>query len=188
VIEGLADILEGFAELLGLAFEWRSPRRRSASLKYVVSSEWSSMTNSRTAQIRVTYLPPDPDAGRGSMTPEMIDPILESLKPATTTPDRCFFALWEGYGGSVAPPHLEPKLDLPNRRYHVFTGPIEAARTPIRELGQSANLWWPSDHAWCVASEIDLMWTYIGGSRHCIDTILADSRLESVETTAMNRS
>ena len=131
---------------------------------------------------------PKANARHGSLPAELIDPLIESLKPATTTPDSCLFALWEGYDGSFVPSGLEPKLDLPHRRYHVFAGPIEAALTPFQERGQSANLWWPSDHAWCVASEIDFMWTYIGGSRQCIDSILADSRLETIETTAGSRS
>lgn len=131
---------------------------------------------------------PDARALHGSMTAELIQPLLESLKHGTTTPDTCFFAIWEGYGASLVPPDLEPRLDLPHRRYHVFKGPIEAAHTTFGELRQSANLWWPSDQAWCVASEIDLMWTYIGGSRQCIDAVLKDTRLETIETTAMSRS
>ena len=46
--------------------------------------------------------------------------------------------------------------------------------------GQCANLWWPADHAWCVASEIDLPWTYIGGPRGLIDAVLADWRVEAL--------
>jgi hypothetical protein len=117
---------------------------------------------------------------------EMVEPLLAHLRPATGTPERCFFAVWEG-NGDLAPDSLEPKLELPHRRYHVFTGPIEAARTscsvlPI--LHQSANLWWPADQAWCVATEVDFAWTYVGGARSCIDALLADARLEAVETSA----
>ena len=32
--------------------------------------------------------------------------------------------------------------------------------------------------AWCVATEIDLFCTYVGGSRALIDALLADERLE----------
>jgi len=42
----------------------------------------------------------------------------------------------------------------------------------------------PADRAWCVATEIDFAWTYVGGSRELIDAILADARLEAVETSA----
>ena len=46
--------------------------------------------------------------------------------------------------------------------------------------GQCANLWWPADRAWCVASELDLEWTYVGGPRGLIDAILADDRIEAL--------
>ena len=44
---------------------------------------------------------------------------------------------------------------------------------------QSANLWWPEDHAWCVATEIDFMTTYIGGTRDAIDAIVKDKVFEA---------
>ncbi len=43
-----------------------------------------------------------------------------------------------------------------------------------------ANLWWPSDRTWCVASEIDLQWTYVGGSAELIDRVLLDDRMETL--------
>jgi hypothetical protein len=85
-----------------------------------------------------------------------------------------------------------PKLELPHRAYHVFTGPITAALTSYSAYSfghhdQFANLWWPADQAWCVATEVDFAWTYVGGSRACIDAVLADPRLEAVETSASAR-
>jgi hypothetical protein len=44
---------------------------------------------------------------------------------------------------------------------------------------QSASLWWPDDHAWCVATEIDFVTTYIGCDERCSDEIL---RLDDVES------
>jgi hypothetical protein len=120
----------------------------------------------------------------------LISVLLEHLEPATTTPGRCFFAVWEGFGDSVVPRTLEPTLELPHRRYHVFAGPVEGARASFTSWPfghQSANLWWPADRAWFVATEIDFAWTYVGGTRACIDALLADPRLEAVETTAQAR-
>jgi hypothetical protein len=123
----------------------------------------------------------------GSLPAPAIARLIEHLEPATTTPADCFFAVWEGFGGSVVPGGLEPKLDLPHRRYHVFAGPINGALTsfgvvPVHD--QSANLWWPADRAWCVATEVDLAWTYVGGSQACIASLLADAQLETREITA----
>jgi hypothetical protein len=46
--------------------------------------------------------------------------------------------------------------------------------------GQCPNIWWPADRAWCVASGIDLPWTYVGGPRGLIDAVLADNRIEAL--------
>ena len=86
--------------------------------------------------------------------------------------------------GPVPGPVLEgPRVQLPNRSYLLYQGPAEAALTlPALEgaFGQCPNLWWPADRAWCVASEIDLPWTYIGGPRGLVDAILADDRIEAL--------
>jgi hypothetical protein len=44
---------------------------------------------------------------------------------------------------------------------------------------QSPNLFWPTDHAWCVASEIDLFCTLVGGSDDLAEALPADPRLEA---------
>lgn len=46
---------------------------------------------------------------------------------------------------------------------------------------QSASLWWPEDRAWFISTEVDLYSTYIGGSRSCIDAIVAEPRIEGSE-------
>lgn len=133
---------------------------------------------------------PNAQARHGRLPLAVIDVLLEHLHPGTTTPNLCYFAVWNGFGGSVVPHTLEPLLELPGREYHVFSGPLTAARTSyqsIELLHQPANLWWPADHAWCVASEIDHSWSYVGGSSACIEAILADPRLDAVATSAAER-
>lgn len=48
---------------------------------------------------------------------------------------------------------------------------------------QSANLWWPDDRAWCVATEIDFNTTYIAGSRTLLDALLGSGALEVYEAS-----
>ena len=122
----------------------------------------------------------------GSLPPTVLVALVEHLRGATTTPEQCFFAVWEGWGDSVFPASSPPMLVLPCRGYHVFSGPVESAMTSLSAIPfhRSANLWWPSDHAWCIASEIDLAWTYVGGARRDIDALLADQRLDISPTTA----
>ena len=42
-------------------------------------------------------------------------------------------------------------------------------------LWQSANLWWPEDRAWCVTTDIDFAWTYVGGDRSLIEELIGDT-------------
>jgi hypothetical protein len=44
---------------------------------------------------------------------------------------------------------------------------------------QSPSLFWPEDRAWCVATEIDLDSTYVGGSPQLIEALLNDPRFEA---------
>ncbi len=130
---------------------------------------------------------PDAQARVGTLSPEVIEVLLEHLRPATGTPAQCYFALWSGFGGSIVPHDLEPQLRLPHREYHLFSGPLEAARTSYDAAPwahQFANLWWPADRAWCVASEIDHAWSYVGGPEPLIEAILRDPRLDAVGTSA----
>lgn len=109
------------------------------------------------------------------------------LAPFTTTPDRCWFCVWDGFGGSKLPHQNPHKVELPHRLYHLLQGPIEGIKESFLEpwgsnaIWQSANLWWPDDRVWFIATEIDLMSTYVGGTRACIDALLGDPDLEVME-------
>ena len=77
-----------------------------------------------------------------------------------------------------------PRVRLPNRNYLLFTGPLEAAIELGWTIGeifvpQSPNLFWPQDHAWCVASEIDLTYTLVVGSESLAEVLVADQRLQA---------
>jgi hypothetical protein len=123
----------------------------------------------------------------GTLPLPVLDTLLPHLHPTTATPELCYYAIWTGFGGSAVPHDLQPQLRLPNREYHLFSGPLRAARTSYGDVPfvhQSANLWWPADHAWCVATEIDHAWSYVGGPSSCIDAILTDPRLDAVVTAA----
>ena len=56
-----------------------------------------------------------------------------------------------------------------------------AANLADEPAEQSANLWWPADRAWFVATDIDLMTTYVGGSAACIAAALAAEGLETAQ-------
>ena len=77
-----------------------------------------------------------------------------------------------------------PRVELPNRNYLLYSGGVSGALALVASERQTPNLWWPADRAWCVATEIDLPWTYVGGSAELIDAILADPRLEAMPVEA----
>jgi hypothetical protein len=133
------------------------------------------------------------------------------LSQHSAAPNSCWFCLWDGYGylhpGGTAvfvaarppfarvrvglrrlqlrwakprPPRLDgPRVRLPGRDYLLFRAPIAEA------LGweDGPNLWWPDDHAWCVASEIDFPYTYVGGSQELIAAIIDDPEIEALPAT-----
>jgi hypothetical protein len=76
------------------------------------------------------------------------------------------------------------RLRLPGRDYVVLAGPLHGAlRIGSFSLEifwpQSPNIFWPANHAWCVASEIDFDSTLVGGSARLIDGILNTPELDA---------
>ena len=171
---------------------------------------WSGVSLRPDAQFHTVALPPSrpepaaPWSGQGphpgGLYPPDAEVLAEVARGFTTTPEECFFCIWDGYGwegrrqyssSGTIPVTLPdpvpetvrrgPRARLPGRDYLLYTGPVEAITAPVEiGHGQTANLAWPADHAWCVASEIDLAWTYVAGSTTLIDTLLADGRLEAL--------
>jgi hypothetical protein len=107
--------------------------------------------------------------------------LVAILARQTTTADRCWFGIWSGFHG-LAEATGAPTFGTEFRQYHLLTGPIEAAAATadrFDRLGhQAANLWWPDDRAWCVATDIDLDSTYVGCDEACERALLA-SELEA---------
>jgi hypothetical protein len=84
----------------------------------------------------------------------------------------------------MAPPDVlsGPRLELPNRAYGLLHGAVAEAAGVFDLLGrQSPNLWWPNDRAWCVATEIDLGWSYIAGASAAIADVVASADIEALE-------
>jgi len=80
-----------------------------------------------------------------------------------------------------------PKVGSPQRQYYLATGPLAAAHEPVDHSDRTASLWWPEDRAWCVATEVDLSWTYVGGSQECIASILAHPGIEALPAELSDR-
>jgi hypothetical protein len=122
----------------------------------------------------------------GTLPPEVARPLVANLSQQTKSPQGCWFAIWDGWGDLSTEIARAPAFDLPHRRYHLLAGPIEAAIEPQPQSQRSASIWWPSDRTWCVATEIDLDSSYVGGSFACIDQILASGSFEAFKMGPTN--
>ena len=128
----------------------------------------------------------------GDLEPRSLAALIDVLSRHTAAPDTCWFCLWAGYGwlpsSSGTPGVIDlaapAEVVLPKRNYLLYRGPLDAAvemgysPAPNWFMPQSPNLFWPDDLSWCVATEIDLFCTYVGGSRALVDELLRDDRLE----------
>jgi len=120
---------------------------------------------------------PDP----GSLTPDECHAVADVLARHTSTPNRGWFCLWEGYGWTElpAPGMGPPRVRLEHRDCLLFEGAVSAAAAfRSGPWFQSPTLWWPDDHAWVVASELDIFSTYVAASGDCLAELIADPRLE----------
>lgn len=145
---------------------------------------------------RIAGLPDDPNAqpAWGRRPREGAGPLRELaalLARFTTRADACWIGLWDGFGGLDMIEELEaaPRVRIPHRAYILFHGPLDA----VPAFGHSGlpwlppNLWWPDDRAWCVATDIDLSSTYVGGTRECISALLRDGQLEAFPSRVEDR-
>jgi hypothetical protein len=134
-------------------------------------------------------------AAWGTLPGEEFVALRDVLALHTATPDRCWCCVWDGYGQLHAGRHMAPqkvlngpRVAVPGRAYYLLSGPLAEVPHLAKRLGdQSPNIWWPDDRAWCVATEIDFAWTYVGGSAAAIDAVLADDRIEALPAQLTDR-
>jgi hypothetical protein len=210
-----AVVPDGFPAYVRIFHPARGPNDRP--VRWAQVAAWSGRRMHRLAQFHAISRPaasasagPAPwdgqDPPEGNLPAELLRVLCATLAGHTSTPESCWFCLWDGYGwlhgspsiaimghrGSIAVPPafptevLEgPRVRLPGRDYLLFAGSLAAAP----QLGwtdpdgllfpQSPNLFWPQDHAWCVASEIDLPCTLVAGPEALAQALIDDPRLEA---------
>jgi hypothetical protein len=138
---------------------------------------------------------PAPGSAGAARSPQLTEPggppseeelrdLAAVLREFTRTPELCWYCVWTGWGGieqTESGVQIHHPLD---RDYFVSFGQIEAV-TSFEDHGP--DIWWPDDRAWCVASDIDLAATYVGGSARCIDRLLAAEGLEALPVSVDDR-
>ncbi|MCD0449103.1 hypothetical protein LO762_07855 [Actinocorallia sp. API 0066] len=120
--------------------------------------------------------------GWGWLTPERDGAELRAEGPGDEAPS------------SSSPPAFltdvlsAPRVRMPTRDYALMTGPLNS----VTVLGnyrdghffpQSPSIFWPEDHAWCVATEIDLDSTHVAGSADLIAALLSHDLIEAIAAT-----
>lgn len=122
----------------------------------------------------------------GTLPLSLATTLVDVLRHHTTT-DRCWLAVWEGWGGYV-PPGSPERLEIPGRGYFVLPGRVDDVLRPLeRGHYQSPSMWWPDDRSWFVSTEVDLAWTYVGASREAIAAVLSHPGIEAMTATIHDR-
>ncbi|MHB1572248.1 MAG: hypothetical protein ACYC0H_24000, partial [Solirubrobacteraceae bacterium] len=123
--------------------------------------------------------------------------LLQLLANETSDPSDCYLGLWEGWPLQESarrwPTFGVPRgVRFPARSFFLFHGALSDAE--IWGPPAAAGIWgqpefanggtpafvWPSDHAWCVAADVDPHWAGIGATAPTIERLLADPRLDAV--------
>jgi hypothetical protein len=123
----------------------------------------------------------------GSLLPDECAAVADVLAGCTSTPDECWVCLWEGFGwlSLKEVPETTPRVALENRNCLLFRGPVSAATAFRSEPWfQSPTLWWPTDRAWCVATEVDGYSTYFAGTALSLHALMGHPSLEVLECGA----
>ncbi len=143
----------------------------------------------------------------GSFSPDLALPLVGLLRTATNTPAACWFGLWDGFGFLSEAQRAGVSIAAPHRRWLLYRGAVEQLTNSFHSHGstpkatgqmpaltnasavgeappaegswsQSANLVWPEDRSWCLATEIDAQCTLIAGSGELISAIHDEPGLE----------
>ncbi|OZF49350.1 hypothetical protein [Rhodococcus sp. 14-1411-2a] len=109
---------------------------------------------------------------------DQLESIIEVLARSTTAPDECWFAVWEGNTALDDIRATAPTAAIAGYDYFLLKGPVSRAADTLE--GLSPNLWWPSDHTWCVAQHFDFHCAYLGGSAETVADILALTSIASM--------
>lgn len=110
---------------------------------------------------------------------------LHRLARFTSTPQDCYFCLWDGYCDLPPAARGGPLVELPHRSYALLRGPLADIDAWETDLGGGQPIAppafvWPADHRWCFVSDVDPHWAGIGAEQAAIDALVGDPQLDVV--------
>ena len=112
-----------------------------------------------------------PGMGAGVFSPE------DEPRPSQEEVDRALAEARDAMAAErVERPDAEP-LELPDRQYHLWSGPLRAALAFRHQAYSPPSLVWPEDRSWFVGAPIYTSEIAVAGSAAMIDAVLGDARL-----------
>jgi hypothetical protein len=99
--------------------------------------------------------------------------------------------MWIGFADVQAVIHQAPRFELPAREYGLLKAPMTALHRIIESphaIRTGPSLWWPADHAWCVATEVDFRWTYVAACASGVRSLERNAQLEVLRTIPEHRA
>jgi hypothetical protein len=194
----------------GVDVRWKDVARANRRTMHP-AAEWGSLTGSWQLQRQDCLWDQEPRLGR--LPQELGERLAQALASSTRRADRCFFAVWDGWAIPSAiilfeqgTPEAEqrqayekadaeiraqsgfldgaPAFTVPHRAMRLLEGPLRAISAFYENHSDPPSLWWPEDRAWCVATDIDLMSTYVGGSADAIHALLSNEQIEALPVPA----
>lgn len=118
----------------------------------------------------------------GGVAPLVLPELSKVLATHTASGVPTYVAMWFGFGGRLSSTELTGKAVVEQlnvgggRQYDVFPAAAGVVERLV-EAGEGPNLWWPADHTWCATTEIDSMFTAVGGST----ALIADLHASGLE-------
>ena len=104
-------------------------------------------------------------------------------RPAQEEIDRALVDAREELAAErVECPDVEP-LDLPHRRYYLWTGPLRSATGFRHQPLHPPSLIWPEDRSWFVGAPVYTNEIALAGTTMVVDAVLADPRLKAHRAT-----
>jgi hypothetical protein len=150
------------------------------------------------AYARLRFLPdprydgqPEVRLDEGAPFEYLLAATLEVLGKHTRAPEDVSFCIWTGWGTRGVPPEVldGPRVDVPNRSYFLVRGALTdvanwapgdvGSDEPRLDLATPAFIW-PTDHAWCVACDVDPHYAGIGAGADAVADLLAHPGLDVV--------
>ncbi len=194
---------EAYARVLHPAFRWSAVSPEGpATVRWRDVARWSGRRVHPEVQWEALASPVGPvvepapwteEPNTGHLSSDARRRLASILRCHTSAPDPCWLCFWDGFAEIGLVFSRPPIVHLPFRSYHLARAPLSSLVSPreatdYRLSDLSPNLWWPDDRAWCVATEIDFRWTYVGGSAACIAAVLDDPELEALPAELWHRA